>query len=257
MIGSLLKPGRLAVLVLTAAALLGVSLTGAFGVNHASAQDRDDEAASAPSQAPEIVRVIPLNRSGHYTITVVWRGIEDASVTGYELQRRRAGSGNWVTAFSGHARQIAFNNSGLTTGLKYEFRVRARNGEGPGPWSEVRPKFSPEELKRAPVLRRAGPVNDMWHKTWVSPHGTSQVQIFWRHQGVVEGRCTVYNDAKYRFRFFEQGKLAESKLQETSSTSHVFVGVTPGKRYVMMVRAYSDECRNWSKIKRISWLQDQ
>lgn len=77
--------------------------------------------ATAPTSAPTLT----LSSQGATSATLAWSSVANAD--SYELQR------DTVTRYSGA--NLSFNDTGLTPGVNYTYRVRAANGGGAGPWS--------------------------------------------------------------------------------------------------------------------------
>ena len=132
--------------ILSAAALLVTTL---MAVSAASAQAQSDTPSSdPPTLAPTIYRLIDLQKPNRKAFTVGWSKIDDPSVTGHEIQTRPSG-GSWKPArWLGPKVQFFAYQILTPRNADHEFRVRALNENGPGPWSAVAstakpPTFTP------------------------------------------------------------------------------------------------------------------
>ena len=86
-------------------------------------------------------------------IDLSWTAPADggAAITGYDVEYKLATASGWTDA--GHTGTSRTDSiTGLTRATAYQFRVRAVNSEGNGPWSAVRSATTSAELPSAPTL---------------------------------------------------------------------------------------------------------
>ena len=86
---------------------------------------------------PAVPTVAPASASGHNTLSVSWSAPSNTgpAISGYGLEYRKKGTGSWLTANVSFAGTTATINSVLPD-TDYEVRVRAKNAEGNGGWSD-------------------------------------------------------------------------------------------------------------------------
>ena len=142
-------------------------------------------------------------------VTLTWADPGDASVTGYEVQ---ADGGAWTPVPDGNER--AHTVTGLSTGTAYTFRIRARNGVGPGPVSAA--VTATPGLPNAPTGLRAVAGDGRVTLTWADP-GDASVTVYEVQAG--GGAWTVVSGS-------------DAATVETEMT-----GLTNGEAYTLGVRA--------------------
>ncbi len=92
--------------------------------------DDDD----APPDAPTGLEA----EAGDGRVTLRWNDPKDASITGYELQRKgKEKWSEWDNIDGSDASTTQFTATGLNNGAEYRFRIRARNGAGAGDRSDA------------------------------------------------------------------------------------------------------------------------
>ena len=86
---------------------------------------------------PAVPTVAPASARGHNTLSVSWSAPSNTgpAISGYGLEYRKKGTGSWLTANVSFAGTTATINSVLPD-TDYEVRVRAKNAEGNGGWSD-------------------------------------------------------------------------------------------------------------------------
>lgn len=100
----------------------------------AYAYDLNDNLTSiAPMTAPAMPVTVTSFRGSPTQATVSWTGVDGA--TGYVVERRAAGSGQWEQVASVGAGIRQFVDNGLSAGVVYEYRVAAHGGSGQGAYS--------------------------------------------------------------------------------------------------------------------------
>ena len=90
-----------------------------------------------PPGKPAVPTVAPASAIGHTTLSVSWSAPSNTgpSISGYGVEYRKKGTGSWLTgnvSFEGTTATI--NN--VIPDTDYEVRVRAKNDEGNGEWSD-------------------------------------------------------------------------------------------------------------------------
>jgi titin len=125
---------------------------------------------SAPS-APRSLVATPTNRSGEVRVTwVVPAANGGAPITDYVIQRSPNGTSGWVTIPDGTGVGTGFTVAGLTNGVRYYFRVSARNAAGSGQASATATAV-PRNVLTAPRSLTAVPTNRSGEirLTWLGP----------------------------------------------------------------------------------------
>ena len=105
---------------------------GGGGGGSSPTPEESQEEEQEPPAKPTGFTVTP----GNGQVTLSWSDPKDASITGWQVQYKRAdGSyGSWMDIPGATA--TGYTISGLSNGVSYEFRIRAVNGAGPGPASD-------------------------------------------------------------------------------------------------------------------------
>ena len=137
--------------VLTSAELgkavkLRVSFTDDAGNEESLTSAATDAVAAAPPPPPDNVRAV-TQESGAVELT--WEAPQDATVTGYRIERRRADENrggqqrsdgqprdNHTLAEDTGSAETGYTDESAEKGVEYEYRVSARNGSGPGEGSD-------------------------------------------------------------------------------------------------------------------------
>ncbi len=91
--------------------------------------------------------------SGHQAALVRWPEPLDTGspITGFRIERR-VGGGDWGDGIDLAATSTRYVARGLTNGTTYDFRVRASNALGDGPWSDPA-SVTPDVMVPAPIRR--------------------------------------------------------------------------------------------------------
>ena len=95
------------------------------GTSSASSTVQATTNPPAPTTAPTV-----SHSTGTQQITFSWSAVTNA--TSYEYQWKRATDSNWYSIRETTARQTFINTGGPR--VEYQFRVRAKNVTGTGPW---------------------------------------------------------------------------------------------------------------------------
>jgi hypothetical protein len=120
---------------------------------------------------PQTVPGIPLNlaaAAGDQQVTLTWDPPTDdggSAILDYAYEYRESG-GAWSAPVTPAASGVIVG--GLTNGLSYEFRVRARNANGSSLWSDP-VSATPMTVPGAPTLATATPGNQSVALTWAAP----------------------------------------------------------------------------------------
>ncbi|MBM7515916.1 SdrD B-like domain-containing protein [Nocardioides nitrophenolicus] len=116
---------------------------------------RRDLATLPPWRAP-----IPLEATAREgAVALTWDApatIGEPAPTGYEVQRAGSAAGPWTTL--GTVATTSYDATGLANGVPVHFRVRAVNGNGPGPWSAVATATPTGPVVLPPTTQPPGPV---------------------------------------------------------------------------------------------------
>ena len=99
-----------------------------------------------------------------------------AAITGYDVEYKLATAQSWTDAsHSGTVRTDSI--TGLLRRRAYQFRVRAVNSVGDGPWSAVRSATTQAELPNAPVLTATVRSSTRIDLSWTEPTDTGGAAI--------------------------------------------------------------------------------
>ena len=90
-----------------------------------------------PPGKPAVPTVAPASAIGHTTLSVLWSAPSNTgpSISGYGVEYRKKGTGSWLTGNVSFDRTTATINN-VIPDTDYEVRVRAKNDEGSGEWSD-------------------------------------------------------------------------------------------------------------------------
>ena len=245
----LLLPAGLAV-----AALLGLSLFGGMGVVGAQENDGGEvDSGSAPTEAPSYLYIVEFPWvNGYKRAATMWTVVGDADVTSYEVAVRPVGTKQWKSYGELKAGVRAFTWHYLNAGKAYEHRVRAVNADGAGPWSEVsRPEAKDQVMAPPSVKAKAAGVRGLA----VADAGMGAADLSWQAPRTRSGQCSVIERYRYSLRAAD-AEWHTAKVGEVyDATSVTLEGLTEGRKYVLTLRAYSEECSNWSRAKKVAWAQ--
>ena len=87
---------------------------------------------------PAVPTVAPASARGHNTLSVSWSAPSNTgpAISGYGLEYRKKGTGSWLTANVSFAGTTTATINSVLPDTDYEVRVRAKNAEGNGGWSD-------------------------------------------------------------------------------------------------------------------------
>ena len=104
------------------------------------------------------------------SLTVMWTAPDDggSAITGYDVQYRADGSGDWTDG-SHDGTATTATLTGLGSGTTYEVQVRAANDAGPGPWSDPGSGTTDGQAVPAPQDFAASNGNEQVTLTWYAP----------------------------------------------------------------------------------------
>ncbi|XP_013785867.1 twitchin-like, partial [Limulus polyphemus] len=114
-----------------------------------------------PPSAPGIPRFV---ESSEDSITLSWtkpRNDGGSPVTGYILEKRKAGDENWTRASMAVIPDLTYRVSGLKENCDYEFRVCAVNEAGPGPYSSASDSIKARAPPAAPMIDASFAMRDI------------------------------------------------------------------------------------------------
>ena len=122
------------------------------------------------------VTVAALTSDDAGTITVSWTQLVapatgGSAITGYDVQIWDSASQQWVDEAS-VGDVSSYSDTGLAGGATYYYIVRARNSEGPGPWSDYasNPTVVPARAPDAPELTATTAGTNTIRLTWTKPN---------------------------------------------------------------------------------------
>ena len=215
-----------------------VSFTDDAGNEEALTSEPTDAVSAAPPPPPDNLRAV-TQKSG--AVELNWHAPDDATVTGYRIDRRRAGGdrsdqqrsagshrGNHTLVEDTGSADTGYTDKSAEKGVEYEYRVSARNESGPGEGSDwVRAGPEPvlgDGLPGAPRNLTATPGNKEVTLSWDPPADNgnppaTRYRIEWR----VDGKDYDRNDW--------------GTAQETTYTTNDQANLANGVKYVFRVKA--------------------
>ena len=113
-----------------------VSFTDDAGNEEALTSEPTDAVSAAPPPPPDNVRAVTQESSA---VELTWDAPDDATVTGYRIDRRRAGEGlrdNHTLVEDTGSPDTSYTDQSAGKGVEYEYRVSARNEAGAGEGSD-------------------------------------------------------------------------------------------------------------------------
>ena len=212
-----------------------VSFTDDAGNEEALTSEPTDAVSAAPPPPPDNVRAA-TQESG--AVELNWHAPDDATVTGYRIDRRRAGGdrsdqqrsagshrGNHTLVEDTGSADTGYTDKSAEKGVEYEYRVSARNESGPGEGSDW-VRAGPEPVwgdgpPGAPRNLTATPGNKEITLSWEPPADNgnapaTRYRIEWRIDG----------------KDYKKGHWGTSR-----STTHTKTDLANGVKYVFRVKA--------------------
>ena len=205
--------------------------------------DDEDTAAQQGQQGAKNLRAVE-EKGG---VRLTWQPPDGVTVTGYRIERRRAGGqGSGPQRSHGQPRdhhtlvedtgntETSYVDESAEQGVEYEYRVTARNESGPGEssdWVRAGPEEEPvlgDGLPGAPRNLTATPGNKEVTLSWDLPDDNgnapaTRYRIEWR----VDGKDYDRNDW--------------GTSQETTYTTNAQANLANGVKYVFRVKAGNDD----------------
>ena len=179
------------------------------------------------ADAPGVQAATVAGEAGMITVTwVAPPATGGSAITGYDIQIWDGASQQWVDETS-LGNVLTYADTGLAVGTYY-YRVRARNSEGPGPWSD-HGSNAVSVLARAPVAPVITAVvlgTDSIRITWTEPESFGSAIISYRLQRW--GSATA-----------NQWPLDTNDLRNDTSLNRLYIdeAVMPGTTYYYRVWA--------------------
>ena len=188
---------------------------------------------------PEVVNyVIPVLAPGPTTnhradpsserVDLTWDN-PDGPVTDIDIQRREGSPGNWgsVTSLMISGERTQYGDLTVDNGTTYQYRIKADNAVGPGPWSSWFPALGVTPGDDAPnrptsVSGSSGDRQITWN--WLSPSGGGSVDDY-----SMELRIDPENDGTF-------GPDISLNARPTG-TRYISMSLTNGYGYQLRVRA--------------------
>ena len=140
-----------------ATTLTVTSLTG--GNYEFQVKARNANGVSSPSNvarvtslgAPVAATGLAATATGPTTVDLTWTD-NSSDETGFDVEHRKNGRGDWASATSAAANATAASLTGLAPSTVYEFRVGARNANGVAPGSPVTLTMPPREPRQVAAV---------------------------------------------------------------------------------------------------------
>ena len=105
--------------------------------------------------APRTLAATPTNQSGRLQLTWLAPASNGgAAIADYVIQRSPNGTSGWTTVSDGVSTATAYTVTGLTNGVRYYFRIFARNAAGNSAASAVVERDTADGTRHRRVLRR-------------------------------------------------------------------------------------------------------
>lgn len=225
--------------------------------------------SSTVSGKPTVRPGVPTDltmREADRQVSLIWTEANPKGVplTGYDIEYRACeATGNDKTVLTcepdadatwGDWKAHTHTNTGMTTtiknltnGTKYEARVRARNANGPGPWSETASGI-PLAAASAPTGLVVEAANEKLSVSWTASvaRGSTITGYVMRYQECLSTPKSCTSNARW-------GGWTAHSVTDTSTTRTI-TGLTNGTKYRVQVQATStvgDATRvsGWSQIK--------
>ena len=153
-------------------------------------------------------------------INLTWQD-NATNETGYKVERKTGASGTYSEIASLSAGLTSYNNTGLTDGTQYYYRVYAYNSAGNSGYSNEANATTPVALPTAPTSLSTSVIS------------SSQINLSWQDNATNE---TGY---KVERKTGASGTYAEIASLSAGSTSYNNTGLTDGTQYYYRVRAYN------------------
>ena len=198
-------------------------------VNGAGNGPWSDTATGTPATVagkPAITAVTPLDAA----LKLEWTAPASdggSTITRYDIDYRKVGDVGWVTV--GYdwqpGKALTTMIDGLTNGDAYQVRIRARNGQGDGPWSDTEsgtPSKSPPDAPGQPVIAA----------------GDERLTVSWSEPDYDGGEAITAYDVRYR----ESGASTWTVVDDAWQTGggnleYDISNLTNGTAYDVQVRA--------------------
>ena len=257
--GALAIVGALALVAATLAVAPAGAADRAMVPGNALSAVEDGIDRKGPAGKPEFIRKI----FGPRAHVVVWSGIDDESVLGYELQFRRLGNKEWSIGNHVGPKVRAFGYyTGFPGGFDHnhghDFRIRAYSQDGLGKWSDV--YRAVPSWATVPEGADSGKLSSPAVRRLRADVSGQDVTLSWRHSVAGGGdRCASVSPRQYRYRVLVAplpAKGWDSLLAidwvRTAEKSAVYTAPDVGQlRMVGEVQSYSQECGGWSRSQEV------
>ena len=265
-----------------------VSFTDDAGNEEALTSEPTDAVSAAPPPPPDNVRAA-TQESG--AVELNWHAPDDATVTGYRIDRRRAGGdrsdqqrsagshrGNHTLVEDTGSADTGYTDKSAEKGVEYEYRVSARNESGPGEGSDwVRAGPAPvwgDGLPGAPRNLTATPGNKEVTLSWDPPDDNgnapaTRYRIEWRvdgkdydknHWGTARSTTYTTNDqanlangVKYFFRVKAENDDGNSYGPYGPASGEVSATPTSGSAVDLSTPVLSDTKTLHHGMVRLDW----
>ncbi|MCY3893223.1 MAG: fibronectin type III domain-containing protein [Acidimicrobiaceae bacterium] len=222
--------------------------------------------SGTPTVRPDAPTNLTMNVADRQ-VALLWNAANDKGValTGYDIQYRACATtssdadiprcdttedlvwGAWKThSHSGVG--ISATITGLINGTKYEARVRARNRNGAGPWSEPYASGVPLAAASTPTGLSVEAAHERLSVSWTAsaPHGSTITGYVMQHRECLATPKSCTSNARW------SDWTAHSDVGD--GTNRTIPDLTNGTKYQVRVQATSrtgnnDVVSGWSQIK--------
>ena len=155
---------------------------------------RSNEASATPVTVPTAPQDLIAN-AGNGNVVLTWSipaNNGGAAVTGYKVYRGTAPGGEGGTPIATLGNVLTYNNTGLTNGQTYYYKVSAVNSQGEGARSNEA-SATPVTVPTAPNLISATPGNAQVILVWTAPSssGGSTITNYAVYRGMTSGGMTL------------------------------------------------------------------
>ncbi len=183
--------------------------------------------ANAANTVPEAVADLAATSAGASVINLKWTAPGDGGsvITGYRLERKTASGGYTPVSSSIEANATSYQDTGLSAGTAYTYRIRAVNGVGNGGWSNE---------PSAATANAANTVPEAVADLAATSASTSVINLMWTAPGNGGSAITGYRlDRKTG-----SGDYAVvSSNIAANATSYQDTGLTAATTYTYRIRA--------------------
>lgn len=186
-----------------------------------------------PPTPPNTPTGLSASADGSDQIDLSWNDA-GGNETQFRLERR-VGGGPWSQIATPSANTTTYSNTGLSSGVTYQYRVRACNDAGCSGFSSIASATTSVVAPTAPSDLRVG------------PESPTQSHLFWFDQS---GNETGFQIERREGSSGSWGLIASPAA---NATEYVNTGLTPVRTYTYRVRACNSVgCSGWSNTAAVT-----